>query len=83
MKQIIIKEIKNKDGVTTTFESNGYSDFEMIGALTYYRDAFQVTIMRKADKKEVFDEAISLLMQTTEYEASVKFKEKVDNLIRS
>lgn len=52
MKFIKITEEIVKDGTVTNFKIEGYSEFEVIGLLTYYRDTFQVDIMNKLLRNE-------------------------------
>ena len=37
-----------KEGTTTNFKSKGLSDFEIVGILSYYLDAYKVKMMRSA-----------------------------------
>jgi len=49
-KIIITQEVKKNKEVITTFTIDGFSDFEVMGLLSYYNDAFKVDCMRKSDK---------------------------------
>jgi hypothetical protein len=50
IKKIVIKQIITEDGAVTSFSKQGYNDFEVMGLLSYYNDAFKVECMQKASK---------------------------------
>jgi hypothetical protein len=37
---------ETKEGTTTNFKAKGLSDFEIVGILSYYLDAYKVKMMR-------------------------------------
>jgi len=51
IKKIVIKQETTKEGTTTSFEIDGLSDFEVIGLLSYYIDAFKVGMIRKTESQ--------------------------------
>ena len=51
-KHILIKIEYDSDGnETILFETKGFNEFEVIGALTYYRDKVEVESMRRKASK--------------------------------
>lgn len=49
-KRIIIETKETPDGEVTTFKKVGYTDFETLGILSYYRDYHAVIMMRNSSK---------------------------------
>ena len=47
VKKITITQTKTKAGVETNFKVEKFSDWEVMGVLSYYNDAFKVNQMRK------------------------------------
>jgi hypothetical protein len=41
---------ETKEGTTTNFKAKGLSDFEIVGILSYYLDAYKVKMMRDPGK---------------------------------
>jgi hypothetical protein len=53
IKKIVITQETTEDlNVTTTVKIKGFNDFEVIGLLNYYKDAFIVKTMRSTKKQE-------------------------------
>lgn len=50
IKKIVIVQNIGEEGVTTSFKVDGFTDFEVMGILSYYNDAFKVECMQKASK---------------------------------
>lgn len=50
IKKIVIKQTITEDGAVTNFSKEGFNDFEVMGLLSYYNDAFKVECMQKASK---------------------------------
>jgi hypothetical protein len=46
-KKIIITQTKTKEGEETNFKVEGFSNWEVMGLLSYYKDAFKVIQLRK------------------------------------
>ena len=51
IKKIVIKQTITEDGVITKFSKEGFNDFEVMGLLSYYNDAFKVECMQKVSKE--------------------------------
>ena len=50
IKKIVIVQNIAEEGVTTSFKVDGFTDFEVMGLLSYYNDAFKVECLQKASK---------------------------------
>jgi hypothetical protein len=50
IKKIVIKQEVNEDGTKTSFKVDGFSDFEVMGLLSYYNDAFKIGCLKNASK---------------------------------
>jgi hypothetical protein len=46
-KKIIITQIQTKEGDETNFKVEGFSRWEVMGLLSYYKDAFKVNELRR------------------------------------
>jgi hypothetical protein len=46
VKKIIIKQEETKEGIITSIKIDGFSEYEVIGLLAYYKDLVQVNVMR-------------------------------------
>lgn len=51
IKKIVIVQNITEEGAMTSFKVDGFTDFEVMGILSYYNDAFKVECMQKASKK--------------------------------
>lgn len=52
-KQLKITIKDTEEGSTTNFKAEGLSDFEIIGILSYYLDAYKVKMMRSSEKSKL------------------------------
>lgn len=50
IKKIVIVQTITEEGTATSFKVDGFTDFEVMGLLSYYNDAFKVECMQKASK---------------------------------
>jgi len=51
-KTIKITQTKTEDGEETNFEVSGFSNWEVMGLLSYYNDAYKVAQMRINDSQK-------------------------------
>lgn len=48
-KVLRITQKKTENGTETHFETKGLNDFEILGMLTYYKDAFSIKIFKETN----------------------------------
>ena len=46
-KKITITQTTNKEGVLTNFKVEGFTDWEVMGLLSYYKDAFKIQQLKR------------------------------------
>lgn len=51
IKTITIQQEVTEDGNATTMETKGFTDFEIVGLLSYYIDAFKIGMLKRPKEK--------------------------------
>ncbi len=50
-KKIIIKQTETKEGFETNFDVVGFTNWEVLGLLSYYIDAYKIVQLKKYNNK--------------------------------
>ena len=71
-KQLSITQTKTPFGTNTQFKTNGFTDFEVLGMLTYYKESFLIKMYHenKTQENKTEDEILN------ELESSITMEQK-------